>query len=275
MCCASPGWDERIARRAGLRARRRATSTAARPAGCRPDAAVCSSTVDRRRCGMAAIEPRPLEIPAWPTPSPLRLPAPFTAWAQNCCGEHDDDDRDDGGQCRHPRLPGRGARAAAPDDPFALQPSRDLPARADLERLGCQRQAALRGAGATGAAGRRVGSQDLDRPRRQGRYADRPRQRHWHDTRGSGRPSGHHREVRHGRVLQAAHRRPAEGLAADRAVRRRLLFRVHRGRRGRGVLAQGGRGGGGRHALDFEGGRRVHGRDGRAGRARHGSGAAP
>ena len=40
----------------------------------------------------------------------------------------------------------------------------------------------------------------------------------------------HHRQVGHARVLRVAVRRPGEGRAADRPVRRRLLFVVHRRR---------------------------------------------
>ena len=42
----------------------------------------------------------------------------------------------------------------------------------------------------------------------------------------------HHRQVRHQRILLATVRRPAKGRRADRPVRRRLLFRLHRRRQG-------------------------------------------
>ena len=90
-----------------------------------------------------------------------------------------------------------------------------------------------------GAAGRRDGAGHLGRGRRHGRHPDRARQRHRHDPRGGHRPPGHHRQVRHGRVLRQAHRRRAEGLAADRPVRRGLLFGVHRRRPRRGAVPQG------------------------------------
>ena len=47
----------------------------------------------------------------------------------------------------------------------------------------------------------------------------------------------HDRQVGHARVLRAAHRRPAEGRAPHRPVRRRLLFVVHRRRQGDGAHA--------------------------------------
>ena len=63
--------------------------------------------------------------------------------------------------------------------------------------------------------------------------------------------------------------------AADRPVRRRLLFRLHRRRPGRGALAQGRRAGRGRRALGVRRGRGLHGRDRDPGRPRHLRHAAP
>ena len=77
---------------------------------------------------------------------------------------------------------------------------------------------------------------DADPPRRD---AHRSRQRHRHESRGGDRAPGHHRQVRHRRVLQAPDRRPAEGRAAHRPVRRRLLFGLHRRRPRRGADAPG------------------------------------
>ena len=56
------------------------------------------------------------------------------------------------------------------------------------------------------------------------------RQRHRHVARGSGRQPRHDRQERHARVHVGARGRPEEGRAADRPVRRRLLFRLHRRR---------------------------------------------
>ena len=47
---------------------------------------------------------------------------------------------------------------------------------------------------------------------------------------GGDRAHRHHRQVGHARVLPAAHRRPRQGRAPDRPVRRRLLLGVHRRR---------------------------------------------
>ena len=63
------------------------------------------------------------------------------------------------------------------------------------------------------------------------------RQRHRHEPRGGDRAPRHDRQVRHRRIPGAADRRPEEGRAADRPVRRRLLFFVHRRRARRGVFA--------------------------------------
>ena len=58
----------------------------------------------------------------------------------------------------------------------------------------------------------------------------RVRQRHRHVAPGSHRPHRHDRQVRHARVLRAAHVGPRQRRAAHRAVRRRLLLVVHRRR---------------------------------------------
>ena len=79
----------------------------------------------------------------------------------------------------------------------------------------------------------------------------------------------HHRQVRHARILRGAHRRPGEGRAPDRPVRRRLLLLVHRRRPGHAGDAPrrpAGRRGG---ALGIRRRRRVHHRGGRQGGARH------
>ena len=78
----------------------------------------------------------------------------------------------------------------------------------------------------------------------------------------------HDRQVRHARVLRAADRRPAEGRAADRPVRRRLLFVVHRRRQGDGGDAPRRRDAGPGRALGVRRRRRVRDRDGGASRAR-------
>ena len=57
---------------------------------------------------------------------------------------------------------------------------------------------------------------------------------------GADRQPGHHRPLRHPRVRRSARHRQARGAAQpDRPVRRRLLFRLHGRRPGRGHLAQG------------------------------------
>ena len=166
---------------------------------------------------------------------------------------------------RNPRLPGRSPAAAEADDPFPVQPPGDLPARADLERLRRQRQAALRGASPSPT----LLAEDpelriwIEADANAG-HAHDPRQRHRHDARGGHRASRHHRPLRHRRVLQEALGRPAEGFAAHRPVRRGLLFGVHRRGPRRGAHAQGRRAGRRRRALGVERRRRIHRRDRRA-----------
>ena len=58
-----------------------------------------------------------------------------------------------------------------------------------------------------------------------GADADRRRQRRRHEPRRGDRPPRHDRQVGHARVLRAAHRRPAEGRASHRPVRRRASTR--------------------------------------------------
>ena len=91
-------------------------------------------------------------------------------------------------------------------------------------------QAALRGARPPGVLRERSRPRD-PRGVRQGRAHDhRQRQRHRHVARRGDHAHRHHRQVRHARVLRVAVRRPGQGRAADRPVRRRLLFVVHRRR---------------------------------------------
>ena len=60
----------------------------------------------------------------------------------------------------------------------------------------------------------------------------RVRQRHRHVPAGGGREHRHHRQVRDARVPRPADRRPGQGRAPHRTVRRRLLLRLHRRRPG-------------------------------------------
>ena len=130
------------------------------------------------------------------------------------------------------RLPGRGEAAPAPDGAFALQQQGDLPPRAGLERLGRRRQAALRGARRPGALRGRPRAEDPRRVR-QGRAHDhRVRQRHRHVARRGDRATSARSPSRARASSSRAHRRPGEGRAADRPVRRRLLLVVHRRRPG-------------------------------------------
>ena len=81
----------------------------------------------------------------------------------------------------------------------------NLPARADLQRLGCQRPAALRGHRQARRCWPRTPELeiwiDADAA---SRHAHDPRQRHRHDPRGGHRQPRHHRPLRHRRVLQVA-----------------------------------------------------------------------
>src|ERR1700719_395010 len=65
------------------------------------------------------------------------------------------------------RFSGRGQATASADDSFAVQQSRDLSARADQQRLGCLRSAALRGDRDTGTDGGRRGTVDSGRLRQE------------------------------------------------------------------------------------------------------------
>ena len=159
-------------------------------------------------------------------------------------------------------VPDRGEAAAAADDPFAVQQPRNLPARAGVERLRRLRQAALRGPrpARTLRGRRRTGHPHRDRPR--GAHADGLRQRHRVVPRRGRRAPRHDCALRDPRVLRQAVGRPGQGRAADRPVRRRLLFGLHRRRPGHRDLAAR-RAGGGRGGAVESDGRRVLGRDGR------------
>ncbi len=93
-----------------------------------------------------------------------------------------------------------------------------------------RRQAALRRPVRPGAVRKRQRAENPHRLRPRRPHADHHRQRHRHEPAGSHRAHRHHRQVRHPRILQQAVRRPEEGRRADRPVRRRLLFRLHRRR---------------------------------------------
>ena len=99
----------------------------------------------------------------------------------------------------------------------------------------------LRYAGADPArAGRRRRRLPRHPDGRQGRpHPDHRRQRHRHEPRRAGRESRHHRPLRHRRLHEADDRRREQGHGADRPVRRRLLFRLHGRRPGRGDEPQG------------------------------------
>ena len=106
--------------------------------------------------------------------------------------------------CRDPSLPGRGGRAPAPDGALGLFRDRHLPARADLQRLGCLRQAALRGDRQARAAWRRRRTGDPHQARQGGRHADDRRHRHRHGPPGADRQSRHRRALGHARLPRAA-----------------------------------------------------------------------
>ncbi len=94
-------------------------------------------------------------------------------------------------------------------------------------------------------------------------------QRHRHEPSGSHRQPGHHRPFRHLRVHQEPVRRPEEGCATDRPVRRRFLF-VLRGRGTRGSADPPGRAErGGRRQVGVRGRGRVQRRVRGESRARH------
>ncbi len=105
---------------------------------------------------------------------------------------------------------------------------------------------------------------------RQGRaHADRARQRHRHDARGGHREHRHDRALRHAAIPRIALGRRAQGHAADRPVRRRLLFGIHRRRSRDAGDAQGRRAGRRGRALGIGRHRRVHARSHRRRRPRH------
>ena len=135
--------------------------------------------------------------------------------------------------CPNPSIPGRGGRAPAPDGARGLFGNRRVPARADLQCVGCLRQAALRGDREAGAAGRRRCADDPDHARHDGRHAHHQRHRHRHGPAGADRQSRNRRPLGDARL-----REPPEGGAgrrrADRPVRRRVLFGLHGGRPHRG-----------------------------------------
>ncbi len=105
---------------------------------------------------------------------------------------------------------------------------------------------------------------------RQGREDDHHhRQRHRPVGRGGGRQPRHHRQERHARVHDGAPGRPEEGRAADRPVRRRLLFRLHRRRPDHGRVAPRRPAGRAGRALELRRRRRLRGRDDHPAGARH------
>ncbi len=101
------------------------------------------------------------------------------------------------------------------------------------------------------------------------------RQRHRHEPRGSDRAPRHDCQVWHRRIPRAHDRRPEAGRAADRSVRRRLLFFVHRRRPRRRLFAPCRARCRCRRALAVARRRRVQRRDRRAAGARHAHRAAP
>ena len=117
-------------------------------------------------------------------------------------------DRDD-------RVPGRGASAAAADDPLDLLEQGHLPARADLQRLRRAGQGAPGRLPGEGSRRRHVGPARRARPGRRGPHAHRPGQRHRHEPRRRRRPDRHDREVRHRRAAG-----PAQGLGLGGVARR-------------------------------------------------------
>ena len=108
----------------------------------------------------------------------------------------------------------------------------DLPARAHLERLRRRRQAAVRIDERPCALRRRPGAVHPGRLRPSGADNHRVRQRHRHVPAGGRREHRHHRQVRDAGVPRPTDRRPGQGRAPHRTVRRRLLLRLHRRRPG-------------------------------------------
>ncbi len=147
---------------------------------------------------------------------------------------HDHDRR-----VRIPAVPGRGCRTSEPDGAFGLFRDRYFPARADLERFGCLRQAALRGDCRARTDRGRNAAGNPYRAEQAGRYARRDRQRHRHGPPGADRQSRHHCPLRHQVVPVPPHRGQGR-RRPDRPVRRRLLRGVHGGRSHHRHLAAGG-----------------------------------
>ena len=133
----------------------------------------------------------------------------------------------------NPRLPGRSRRAAEPDGSLGLFRNRRLPARADLQRLRCVRQAALRGDRQAGPDGRRRAARHPPHGRSQGPHRGDRQFGHRHDAAGADRQSRHHRALGHQGVPQGVGRGQGRD-GADRPLRCRLLCGVHGRRQGRG-----------------------------------------
>ena len=145
--------------------------------------------------------------------------------------------RDLSRECRNTgklQLPGRGRPGPRPDDPLAVQQQGDLSPRADLQRLGRHRPAAVRAVLAARARGRRPGQPlqirvGYDADARTITVSDNGigmSREEVIDNIGTIAKSGHPR------VPARADRRPAQGRDPHRPVRRRLLLGVHRGRPG-------------------------------------------
>ena len=173
-------------------------------------------------------------------------------------------------QTRKPRLRGRRRQAPAPDGALGLFRQGRLPARADLQRRRRLRAAALRGDRRARAARRRPEAAHHHQDRRRRAPPDGRGQRHRHEPRRDGRGARHHRALGHARLRGAAggEQGRGEGATPDRAVRRRLLLRLHGRRPRRRDLAPRRQ----RRGLALVVGRQGH-LHGRAGCARRGAGA--
>ena len=130
------------------------------------------------------------------------------------------------------RVPGRNQASAALGDPFAVLAQGNFPARADLERLGRLREAALRGARQARTCWAADALSVTLTPDAAAGTLTHQGQRHRHERGRSHRQSRHHRALRHQEIPRDVERRFRQGRAADRPVRRRLLFGVHRRRQG-------------------------------------------